>query len=283
MSLSSLLKYNADVRQRFREEFNKPQLKIKKEMLAPPLSTNYRDIGTAFDYLLRFYCKRLNSQITHDNPWKACSGYGYIQDEELFFKAQDSIETAKKKELHYLKTGRMTTPIVKSVLTITPLDNMYRSSDREDFFGTEINPDDIKDLKQLFSIINPNYFKAKKICILNPSFAKASNRIGGADADLIIDDNLIDIKTTKIYQFRSETLYQLIGYYMLNKLGGITGIEKTITINKLSIYYSRHGSLVTIKVKDLINQRTFPQFVHWFVCVLYKGYCGRSKKISQKK
>ena len=59
MSLTSLLN-NGDVKKRFLEEFPKPAFIIKKELLAPPLSKNYALVGTAFDYLLRFYIKYIN-------------------------------------------------------------------------------------------------------------------------------------------------------------------------------------------------------------------------------
>lgn len=59
MSLTSFLK-NQDVKERFRQEFMIPRVAVKKEILAPPLSKRYSLVGTAFDYLMRFYLKWLN-------------------------------------------------------------------------------------------------------------------------------------------------------------------------------------------------------------------------------
>ena len=59
MSLTSFI-HNKDVRERFRQEFKKPRIAFKKDLLAPPLAKRYDLIGTAFDYLLRFYLKYLN-------------------------------------------------------------------------------------------------------------------------------------------------------------------------------------------------------------------------------
>jgi len=59
MSLTSFLE-RKDVRERFRQEFDMPRMKTKRELLAPPLSNRYSLVGTAFDYLARFYVKRLN-------------------------------------------------------------------------------------------------------------------------------------------------------------------------------------------------------------------------------
>ncbi len=61
MSLSKLLKME-DVRKKFQKCFSKARFAVKKEILAPPLTKNYGRVGTAFDYLLRFYLKYLNPQ-----------------------------------------------------------------------------------------------------------------------------------------------------------------------------------------------------------------------------
>jgi len=59
MSLTSFLN-KKDVREKFREEYPKPRFNIKKEILCPPLTQDYGLVGTAFDYLLRFYIKYSN-------------------------------------------------------------------------------------------------------------------------------------------------------------------------------------------------------------------------------
>lgn len=41
------------------------------------------------------------------------------------------------------------------------------------------------------------HFIDSKGCILNPAFGEAAALVGGADADLMIDNTLIDLKTTK--------------------------------------------------------------------------------------
>jgi len=59
MSLTSFLK-DKDVKNAFERAFKKPQFNLQAELLAPSLTNNYSLVGTAFDYLLRFYIKRLN-------------------------------------------------------------------------------------------------------------------------------------------------------------------------------------------------------------------------------
>ncbi len=59
MNLTSFLQ-NRDVRQRFRQELVIPSMAVKREILAPPLSNRYSLVGTAFDYLMHFFLKRVN-------------------------------------------------------------------------------------------------------------------------------------------------------------------------------------------------------------------------------
>jgi len=59
MSLTSFLN-NRNVKEKFKQEFPKPGFSVKREILAPPLTSHYTLVGTAFDYLMRFYLKYLN-------------------------------------------------------------------------------------------------------------------------------------------------------------------------------------------------------------------------------
>lgn len=56
MSLTSFIK-NKEVRELFTNEFKKPRGKIIGEIKSPPLTNYFGMIGTAFDYLMRFYYK----------------------------------------------------------------------------------------------------------------------------------------------------------------------------------------------------------------------------------
>ena len=84
--------------------------------------------------------------------------------------------------------------------------------------------------------------------IYNPSFGKYSQSIGGADADVIINDTLIDFKTTTCLNYNNsciKNLKQLVGYYLLNYL------NKGVLINTLYLYYTRYGIFIE---KELTNK-----------------------------
>ena len=88
----STLLARPDVRQKFREEFPKPILIANKELLAPPLSKRYSLVGTAFDYLLRFYLERLNANSTQ-RRWIAEAGLAKLGETCRSIVDVDTTET----------------------------------------------------------------------------------------------------------------------------------------------------------------------------------------------
>lgn len=289
MSLTRFLK-NKDVRERFRQEFPRPEFKLKMEMLAPPVTRRYLLVGTAFDYLMRFYLKRLNPDAV-TGRWVAESwpvglaitipgvqpcyvdgeGWCIIQPPEtlpenakrLVGICQQIVEQAKMVYSSYLASGAMTDEVMRSALLLAQLDPIVRSGYVDENLGT-IDDGDVTDLRNLVSIVNRELFKAKKLCMLNPTFGEASRLVGGADADLLIDDALIEIKTTKTLKLDRNYLNQLIGYYILFKIGGIDDVPSEPKIERLGIYYSRYGELYTFPVRAVVDEDRLPSFTEWF-------------------
>ncbi len=127
-----------------------------------------------------------------------------------------------------------------------------------------MDSEDVADLRNLISIVNLDTFKAKELCVLNPTFGEASKLVGGADADLVIDNMLIDIKTTKSPKLTRDHFNQLLGYYVLLKIGGVDNVPNTPTIESIGIYYSRHAELVPIPIRNVVDEKSLPSFIEWF-------------------
>ncbi|MFA5303302.1 MAG: hypothetical protein WC393_02070 [Candidatus Nanoarchaeia archaeon] len=267
MSLISFIN-ESDVKKKFAETFNLPKIELKVELKAPPITKNYSLVGTAFDYLLRFYIKKHNP-YAKTNPWIAELALKCLKDGDLKTKLEKKLEIAKLIYKNYLTNGILTDEVIKTTLILAKIDPIYRAGYIDKNFD-EIDEGDIQDLRNLINLVNENSFIAKNICLLNPTFGKASKLVGGADADIIIDDQIIDIKTTKFLKLKEEDLYQIIGYFILFILGGIDGGEG-INIKKISIYFSRYGIffplLIPLEKNSLIkiSNEKFKEFVEWFI------------------
>lgn len=261
MSLVSFIK-NPDVRDRFKKEFQTPNFNLRAQILCPPITTNYGLVGTAFDYLLRFYLKRVYPQAI-DNRWVAEEAVEITSSVPAFFEMANLMLTESKKVYkEYLKTGKMTDELKKASIFLAQLDFIYRSGEIYQNFG-EIDDNDVVDLTNLILCVKPELFKPKNRLLLNPAFGKSSQMVGGADADIIVDDMLIDIKTTKNLELKISDFHQLIGYYMLSRLGKIND-EYDLDLKTLAIYFSRHGVLYSIPIDIIFKNTNMDKFLIWF-------------------
>ena len=263
MSLTSFLGIK-EVKRVFSRVFSLPPFTAKPPMMAPPVTTNYGMVGTAFDYLMRFYLEKINPKtITH--RWVAEEAVNLSQTifPDHFEKANELLENAKKVYLDYRNSGVLTDDLIISSVHLAQLDPIFRAAVLDPNMGSVENGD-IEDLKNLINAMDPAIFTAKKICILNPTFGEGSHLVSGADGDFLIDKTLVDIKTTKNLQLKPDHFYQLIGYYILSEIGGIDNAPSGLKIEKVGIYFSRHGFLYTLPIKPIIEQVNFPKFVDWF-------------------
>ena len=261
MSLTSFLKI-PNVKAEFAKTFPFKSPKLSGDLLAPPQTKHYSLIGTAFDYLLRFHIERLNPD-TLKTSWIAELGVAMTKNQpEEYQKLKPLIDTMKAGPYSdYIKTGNLSESLFASSIVLAKLDMIYRIGRLEPDIMDYQN-EDVRDLKNLISIVDDSLFKSNRFCTLNPIFGNASLLVGGADADMIIDDTLIDIKTTKNLKFEREHYNQLIGYYILSKIGKISGLNEKI--KKIGIYFSRHGVLQTIPASQIDENPNFDSFVKWF-------------------
>ncbi len=234
------------------------------------------DVGTVFDYLVRFNLERLNKDCTNKRDgWVAQRGYkailddlsgqeeitiGYHQDRQINvgeFKMflKQAFQAAQDNYYRFLKNGLFTRGLVESTCFLNKLDIRVRVG----IIDAKIDQVDdtmIDDLLMLISIVNWNLFKAKNSCFLNPTFGKGSKLVGGADADLIIDDLLIDIKTNQSLKLERSDLSQLIGYYLLSLYNANNG-GKDLEIKRIGIYFARFNCLWIISLNEYFLEEEF--------------------------
>ncbi len=203
---------------------------------AYPRTNRYAMVGTAFDYAMRLRLMQINR--IPSTAFTAAYAVGR--------------DSKRRKFMHdfWLRWGTVVTSssidsLLSDCIILAGLEAVYRSG-RD--FGNDaifsVDPADVDDLRSLVSLIDDNneMWKRKPL-YLNPTFGESSTFVGGADADLIIDGTLIDIKTTKYLELKKEYLRQLIGYYILNLRE-----DDPYNVRSLGIYFSRHGVLLTFPI-----------------------------------
>ncbi len=268
MSLTSLIR-SSEVKELLKNYFPKtpalPRSMAGENIKVLPLSNRYVLIGTAFDYLLRFYLERLNKNVKLVvNKWVAEYVPHIPLQRSLLKKAKEIISEAKANHAEYLASGHMTKNLIISSLQLAQLDFIYRAGQVSDNLG-HFYEEDIEELQKLMRVVPADLFRASQLCVLNPTFGHASLLVGGADADLLIDDTLIDIKTTIHLKISRYEFNQLVGYYALYKIAGIDGTDSDVEIKKAGIYFSRYGLLYTFKIKDFISDDKVIEFANFLV------------------
>ena len=314
MSLTSVLK-EKEMREKFKEHFPAPKIRLDSPIRAPPLTKRYSLIGTAFDYLLRFHVKRkfnravsrswiaehavdkikfvsgmyayvdgLMKPMDLEKPagdqfenakmirWPDArpdmedisdfpAGKTFIQGKEwadFIRPAEEAKDAAKALYTRFVRTGSLPDDLVKSTLVLAKLDAIFRSGR---LFNTDFNAeyegveDDVSDLKNLLAVaIDSGLFSPDYAAFLNPTFERGSALVGGADADMILDGMLIDVKTTKHMAFTQDMYNQILGYYALSTF------VKMLNVDMVGIYFSRHGVLHTVPVNGINTDK----IIGWF-------------------
>lgn len=228
MSLTDFTDFASEV---FDDCFAKPSFRgVKGELKAIPLTKNYATVGTAFDYSLRLVINKTNKRFISNFPLVA--RHGITNKKRIQF-----ISEFENKKAAFLEDKIVITELLPDCIILAHLDSIYRSGQNfPDSVIFQVNQNDVIDLANLIELANPKFFTAKQQCFLNPTFKNSSVDVGGADADLIIDDTLIDIKTTKYLEFKRPAFRQLIGYWWLNQRE-----HSLYNFSKLAIYFSRYG------------------------------------------
>jgi hypothetical protein len=283
LSLTSLLR-EPDVRKRFAEEFPKPRIPLQGNIRAKPANPTHAGlIGTALDYLLRVHVAVLNTRI-RERQWVAESAIDLLRsriaDRSPIFtdgsrrstrgvvkRAETIISDARDEYAKCKRRRCVTAKMLRCALLLAQLDTFYRCGILSETFGRALDSD-VGDLKRMLSIargIKDSPFLASRVCVLNPGFKKASLLVNGADADLIIDDTLIEFKATKHLRFTAEMFHQLVGYYLLYQIGGITPVVPPRTrIRYLGVYFPRFGVFARLRVDEVIDGARVGAFVRWF-------------------
>lgn len=173
------------------------------------------------------------------------------------------ITQARTNYAEFLRTQQLSLDLIKSALLLAKLDPFARRGQiDENLNGVEER--DIEDLRNIMALVDANLFRTTGGVWLNPTFGEASFLVGGADADLVVDDLIVEIKTLRDLKLKRDDFNQLIGYYCLSKIGSLNGSGEEIEISQIGIYYSRHSYLHVINMSEVVNPLTWTPFLEWF-------------------
>src|ERR1017187_1434228 len=251
-------------------------------------SDRYSMVGTAFDYLLRFEIQRrapyaavrdwvaetAANRIFRDDGhvsggldlFHGADPKDYLPPEEISKRAKHIVEKAKAAVTAFCKSkspdNTMRNDLAAYAICLANLDVIVRAGVLDPHFECA-DPEDVEDLLEMLSIVPFGDLLDKKSIILNPAFGDASLLVGGADADLVSGDLLLDFKVTKKDSMEPKTLDQLLGYFLLWRKERLSN-PALQEIGRVGLLFARHGYLWTFDVKEWTEHPEFPEIEQWF-------------------
>ena len=250
-----------------------PPIVVAKEVHS---NLDYSRIGTGFDYLFRFQLERINAKFLQaPRKWIAEYGLEMVMKRarrvkpELAIQNQSSVagllsvfEEAKRQHDTFISSGVLTTELIRSCLFLANLDVIYRTGRTEFAIRKQASDEEataeVEHVKKLFYAVNWQPFLARRQCVLNPTFGRAGDLVGGADADIIIDGVLIDLKVTATLSVQRSHLNQLIGYYLLSLIH-TKKCKPIYPIHTVAFYFPRADYLLQMPIANYFNKADFQQ------------------------
>lgn len=257
-----------------------PKYKIETEMKAEPLTKNYSLVGLAFDYFICYYLKEKHFREIHDPTWKAekiCNTIAQgklnfsnhklfeiptkfmlnrrtpLKDEKKIKQLVKLLNSAQNSYHKYIKTGILSEETLKSCFYLAKIETSLNSE-----YDSEldlIEQKDIEDLKNLINAMTHESFYFKDHCNIKLPLS-ATFHPNLTEADLLLDDTIIDIKVTKTPNLTKAIFRQLVVYFILYNFNYATKFTlekqvKSFDVNKMGVYFARHGLLYKFDAEDI--------------------------------
>lgn len=235
-------------------------------------------LGTAVDYALRF---ELGRRCPHalEGPWAAYGALNRLPG-ELIHRTGSSrpwehaarVLHAAEQTLRAYRLRQIVEPkeireMAGVALSLASLDFVYRLrfnpfTWNEDF--TQVDPLEIDEICGMLEHAPFATLTTSETMILNPTFGRYSHSVGGADADLVIGDTLIDIKATQDAKVTREHLRQLFGYFLLARAMRKDD-PRFPEIKNLGLFFPRFGFCWRFPTQVLTSQPSFTSAEAWFI------------------
>lgn len=272
MSLTSFLESSPHVRDYLRTTFPKPAPVRRAPLLVPPRSSNPSWIGTAFDYALRWTMLTKYPIAKDKAQWIAEAAVERIDPRSRYFApARASVRRARTRVKRAVRTGTISGGLLHSALELAKLDPIFRAGVGHEYIVQPVEEAAVAELRELLDLVPHVYLRPRRRCLLNPTLT-ASREIGGADVDFLIDDMLLEIKTTRSGKCERAFFNQLLGYYLLNLEAGVREMPRRPSVRRLAIYFSRQAHLHTWSLLDIADAAQFEAARRWFMQQVHERY-----------
>lgn len=246
MSLTAILR-SAEGRDFFSEKIRNPGIEPEPETRVPPEAESPQRVGMAFDYALRAGLEARYDAV--ERRTVAETAINELNDRAVMGDVGVDVHKVEKQLQDSLQvlssvTDAETLPrdAARACYRLAGMEVFHRSR-YTDQVNQAVTDTEIEELQSLFELVPWERFEPADHLYLNPTFGEASKLVRGADADLVVDDIVVEIKTAKRQRPRIKTFRQLGSYAMFARQYGLNGQSSPVPTSQLGIYFSRAGEL----------------------------------------
>lgn len=219
----------------------------------------YPLIGTAMDYLIRFKIEREKPDIElYRGELVAKTAQELHPNNPQIDK---TLNHCTKSYQEYVNNSTDTPPVTEA-LDLARMEFIVRGTNDVDPLIDNFGQIDAPMKNELLELtgIASEILSINEYAVLNPKLGAGNI---GADADLITDDVLVDIKTTKNTHFKKDYWRQLVGYLTLIDIASDMEFERNGWVvekpNKYGVYYARSDDLLTFNAEEVYDDPEYPQ------------------------
>lgn len=250
MSLTSVIEL-PETRAFLKSRIRRPPGLVAPTVRVPPAGANPTLLGIAFDYALRL-------GLAARYPCEDCEWVAEIAPDRLMARGQDDqvaraeavLEEAISVLDEFPNDDELPQAHARACYLLSGLDLVVRPG-RVEHIGVEPTSADLAELLALYRIVPWERLKPQRRLVLNPTFGDGSHLVGGADADFVVDDLLVDVKTNRDTTPDIKHLRQIVGYALLANFYAVDSELPQELLTTVGLYQARAGALTTWPLETL--------------------------------
>lgn len=253
MSLTSILR-SPTTKAFLKGKVRNPGLRPYPEVLVPPGTGSPQRMGIACDYAVRAGLRERFSATANVMAQKILLEFLATEDEQLIGLSDRLVVALEAYKSVEVADGGLRQDAAAACLVFATFEAMHRSG-WGDWAGLnlEVAPAEVSELQELYALVPWDRFRPDEALLLNPEFGEGSMAVGGADADLLVDDTVIEIKTRAKQALNLDTVRQLVAYALLANRFGPDGSSEEVRVEKIGVYLSRAGHLHAVPLDEALK------------------------------
>ena len=250
MSLTAVLE-TPEARAFLKSRIARPAHFTVPKVRVPAAGANPWLLGIAFDYAFRLGLAARHT--CEEQSWVAEGAAGRLRlqrSDHDAARAEAVLAEASDTLADFGPDQELAGAHARACYLLSGLDLVVRPG-CVDHVGVEPSEADLDELTALYGVVPWAQFAPQRRLVLNPTFGDGSRLVGGGDADIVLDDLLIDLKTSRNTGLVTRDLRQIVGYALLANSYRVDSKLPQEPIKQVALYQARAAALTAWPLSEI--------------------------------